>query len=349
MHPFETHLLTDWPLDRWHDVGVLVAVSGGPDSVALLRALHAVAPSTRIVVGHFDHRLRGAESDADRDFVRHLARQFGLPFELGAGEPRQIAAGKDGIEAEARAERYAFLRMAAERVGARYVVTGHTADDQIETVLHRIVRDTGIAGLAGMKRVRLLSPATTLVRPILGCRRAEVLAYLEFLGQPFRHDSSNNEFGFTRNRLRHDLLPKIEREYNPSVGEALLRLSRLADEAQGVIQAAVETLAERALVVDGKSLSTDDGSRPEIGIDCRALAGQPPHLVRELFVRVWRDRSWPEQSMGMIEWERLANLCVPLPEATSQTRPGGEKIMLPGGILAQRRGDLLLLKAPTKH
>ena len=296
---------------------------GGPDSVALLRALHALSPSTRIVLGHFDHRLRGAESAADRQFVIELAKSFNLPLELGAGEPQQIAAGKDGLESEARAQRYTFLRNAAERLGARYVATGHTADDQIETVLHRILRGTGIAGLAGMPRVRALSPAVTLVRPILGCRRAEVLAYLEFLGQPFRLDSSNHEFGFTRNRLRHDLLPRMKRDYNPGVGDALLRLSQLAGESQAIIHLAVEALAERAVVVDLPPGAGD--ANPTIQINCRVLSDQPRHLVRELLLHVWRRQNWAEQSMGMVEWDRLANLCTMAADAFPQRPDAGRK------------------------
>ncbi|MBL9125203.1 MAG: tRNA lysidine(34) synthetase TilS [Planctomycetaceae bacterium] len=338
MHSLEAQLLSAWPLERWQDLGLLVAVSGGPDSVALLRALRAVAPAARLIVGHFDHRLRGPESDADRQFVVDLARRMGLPVELGAGEPAAVAAGKDGIEAAARAERYAFLQGAAERAGARYVVTGHTADDQVETVLHRIIRGTGIAGLAGMPRVRPLSAATTLIRPLLACRRVEVLAYLEFLGQSFRLDSTNCEFGFTRNRLRHQLLPELERNYNPGVAEALLRLSRLAGDAQEIVDRSVAALADRVAAPPPAGA----GSRA-IAIQCGPLADQPRHLVRELLVHVWRKQGWPEQSMGLAEWDRLAGLCAEL-ETPASAPPAVQ--MFPGGVRAERSGAILHLGAP---
>ena len=154
-------------------------------------------------------------------------------------------------EATARTARYAFLQETAERFGARYVVTGHTADDQAETILHRIVRGTGIAGLAGMARVRPLGPAATLIRPLLDFRRLELLAYLTDLGQPFRSDSSNSDTAFTRNRIRCRLLPELAAEYNPGVVASLVRLGRLAGEVQSVVDALVEDLAALCLLPAG--------------------------------------------------------------------------------------------------
>ena len=166
----------------WEDVTVLVAVSGGADSIATVRAIQSLKTggTGRIVVGHFNHRLRGEESDADEQFVTRLCGQIGLDCHVGRAKPGRVRscgcpkrtphaprevirhAERDeyrNSEATARTARYAFLQETAERFGARYVVTGHTADDQAETVSARLVRGTGIAGLAGMARVRPLGPA----------------------------------------------------------------------------------------------------------------------------------------------------------------------------------------------
>ena len=324
---FPQKLAAAWPADQWHDVTVLVAVSGGADSVALLRGLAAVrlAGPGRLVGAHFNHHLRGAESDADEQFVVELCRSIGLACEVGRADASLAAATSDGLEAAARAARYAFLQSAAERLGARYVVTAHTADDQAETILHRIVRGTGLAGLAGMPRSRSLGPAVTLLRPMLGLRRADVVSFLAELGQPYCEDATNLDADFTRNRLRHELLPQLAEQYNPQAAEALLRLGRLAGEAQSVISGLVEKLLPACVRCEGPS---------RISIDCRKLATEPRAIVRELLIAAWRRQGWGEQAMGYDHWERLADL-------VQGTAPGS--LTLPGAVQATRRGDELTL------
>ena len=169
LHPLETRLAEAWPPEDWQDVTVLVAVSGGADSVALLRAIVALktAGEGRLVAAHLNHQLRPAEAEADQALVVELCRRLGVACEVGrvrldlAGPE-----GRDGLEAAARRARYQFLEATAARLGARFVVTAHTADDQAETILHRILRGTGIGGLSGMARARPLGPAT-LIRPLL--------------------------------------------------------------------------------------------------------------------------------------------------------------------------------------
>ena len=157
-HEFERSVARAWEPGLWCDTTVLVAVSGGADSVALLLALWGVSAqgSGKLMVAHFNHRLRGADSDADEQFVDSLGRRLGLTVEMGRAR-QPITPGGDGIEAGARDQRYQFLREVADRAGARYVVTAHTANDQAETLLHRIVRGTGVAGLAGIPFTRTLS------------------------------------------------------------------------------------------------------------------------------------------------------------------------------------------------
>ncbi len=208
---------------------VLLAVSGGADSVALLRAMAALKTrgAGRLCVAHFNHQLRDG-ADEDERFVVDLCQRFDLVCETGRHDVEQSATlSGEGIEETARRVRYAFLSETAGRLGARFVATAHTADDQAETILHRIVRGTGIVGLAGMSRSRPFGPVT-LLRPLLSIRRHELLEYLSDLGQPFREDPSNADRRFTRNRIRHELLPLLAKQYNSSVVEAVLRLGLLA-------------------------------------------------------------------------------------------------------------------------
>ena len=328
---FEEHLAESWPPDQWQDVTVLVAVSGGADSVALLRGLKALktAGRGRLAVAHFNHGLRGQESDADEALVVSLAAELDLRCEVGRGDVQAQAADLgDGLEAAARQARHAFLQDTAERLGARYVATAHTADDQAETVLHRIVRGTGLTGLAGIPRARKLGGFASLIRPLLPLRRQEVIEYLAELGQPFREDASNADRRFTRNRIRHELLPLLASQHNPEVVEALLRLSSLAADAQRAIEGIVEPLVKTAVA------ELPDGS---VRVDCQQLSNQPQHLVREVLLAAWRQRNWPEQSMGLAEWNSLARQ-VQAPTSDKPTRQ-----TLPGSILAERTGRFLLL------
>jgi tRNA(Ile)-lysidine synthase len=326
----EQKLAASWPPRDWQDVGVVVAVSGGADSVALLRALAALktSGSGRLVAAHFNHQLRGEDSEADQRLVAELCRQLPLDCEIGrASADLRLGHGGDGLEEAARQARYDFLQATAERIGARYVVTAHTADDQAETILHRIVRGTGLGGLAGIPRARPLGASVSLLRPMLDVRRAEVIDYLAAIGQPFRDDATNAELKFTRNRLRHELLPKLAAEYNPAVVDSLVRLGKLAGEVQQVVDRLTSALYERAVTHSSAGAAV---------LDCRTVAGEPINLVRELFVELWRQLRWPQQDMGFVEWQALAEMAV-APAAESLKR------MFPGQIVAERRGDQLTL------
>lgn len=333
-HDFERRLAESWPPECWQDVSLLLAVSGGADSVALARGIHALKQSGagQVVVAHLNHGLRGEESEADQQAVVELCRQLDLPCELGR---RDVAAAADeagdGLEAAAREERYDFLHQTARRLGARYVVTAHTADDQAETILHRILRGTGLTGLAGMPRSRPLSEAVSLIRPMLDMRRSDVLDYLTALGQPFRQDASNRDPRFTRSRIRCELLPQLERDYNPAVVDALLRLGTLSGEVQATIDHEVAKLADSVVT------STPSG---ELTIDCQKLGGVSSYLLRELLIHLWRGQGWPQQSMGYAQWEKLSELA--LSDAETQ-------LTLPGTIMAQKKDGQLMLTRPCER
>ena len=285
-----------------------------------LAALHAGGQG-RLVVAHCNHQLR-ATAAAEAAFVAALCRQLGLLSEVGLVTV-PLAAG-DGLEAAARHARYHFLEAAAGRYGARYVVTAHTADDQAETVLQRILRGTGLGGLAGMPRVRPLGPAS-LLRPLLGCRRPELRAYLEELGQAYCCDESNQDLAFHAESHPPGTIAQLGEAYHPRVVENLLRLATLAGEMQGVIDALVAELRERAVRVEPLQ-PTARQPAGAVEVDGRALASVPVYLLRELLLDIWRRQGWPEQDMGFQQWDLLAGML-----------RGGtpRKQMFPGGVLAE--------------
>ena len=312
---------------------MLVAVSGGADSVGLLRGLARLKcpGSGRLWVAHYNHGLRGAASEADERFVADLAAKLNLGFRSGRASDGQLAEpGRDGLEAAAREARYRFLQQTAEEVGARYLVTGHTADDQVETILHRILRGTGLAGLSGMGRIRPLSPAVTLIRPLLGIRRVEVREYLAAIDQPWREDATNACLDATRNWIRLELLPSIEQHVNVAGSEAVLRLGSLASEAHRLIESMADQLAERA---------TTSQSGAGLTCDCRAFEGQDRYLVREALRLAWRRNGLPEQGMGFAEWEALAEI------AQRSSIAQETQSNFPGAINAHKKGARLVIGA----
>lgn len=317
---------------------MLVAVSGGADSVALLRGLHALREPGpgRLVAAHFNHGLRGEDSDADERFVSGLCQS--LTIECQSGRPSlPLQTAGEGVEAAARDARYRFLTTTAEELGARYVATAHTADDQAETILHHVLRGTGLSGVAGMRAARVLSPAVTLVRPMLETRRGDVLTYLAELDQPFREDASNADLQFTRNRIRRELLPLLARDYSPTVVESLVRLGKLAADARDVLDGLSERIVERSLI---------ECDPCRVVLDCRQLAGEHRHLVRGVFVAVWRRQSWPMQSMGFAEWDLLAGMAL-APESFGDG--GSTAQTLPGAISVRRgRNELALMHIPAE-
>jgi tRNA(Ile)-lysidine synthase len=221
---------------------VLVAVSGGPDSVALLHILHDLRDRWPIslAAAHLDHGFRGAESAADADYVRGLCDGLQIPCALSyENVPEQKKRLHLSTQEAARRSRHAFLRRAAGEVGAERIALGHTRDDRCETVLLNILRGTGPDGLIGFPAIRL-----PLVRPLYDVSRADTESYCSLHGLKPRRDPSNLCVDYRRNRIRHELLPSLAQHYNPRVDEALLRLSDLAaGDAELLDALASETLS----------------------------------------------------------------------------------------------------------
>ncbi len=218
---------------------VLIAVSGGADSVALLAALVAIAPSLRLElhVLHVDHQLR-PESSRDAGFVMDFAQRLGVPAEVA----RVRVAPGGSLEASARAARHGALEAAAARVGATHIALGHTADDQAETVLMRLLEGAGVRGLAAIPPVR-----GRIIRPLIETRRRDVEAALHAGGLDWVEDETNRDLKFLRNRVRHELLPLLASGYDGDVVPALTRTAALAREAtQALDQLAAHELGRLA-------------------------------------------------------------------------------------------------------
>jgi tRNA(Ile)-lysidine synthase len=304
----------------------VVAVSGGGDSVALLRLLQQAAQrlSLRLSVAHLDHSLRGEASRADAVFVAELADQLGLPCDLGQWRPARAA----HFESEARRARYHWLAEIAHARGASIVAAAHTCDDQAETILHRIVRGTGVRGLAGIPWRRRLGtePTVTLVRPLLDVSRRALRDYLAELGQAFHEDQSNADIARTRARIRHDLMPKLETEYNPRAAQALVRLGAQAAALHRCLAVDVEEL-ERAAVVSRSPV--------EVVVEKAFLRSVPLYLRCEVLRRIWRRAGWPEQGMTARRWLRLAALL---------RHDQSPNSMIGAGVVASSKGFFLVLR-----
>jgi tRNA(Ile)-lysidine synthase len=253
VHPLAHRVLSHIRREELMHAGdrVGIAVSGGIDSVALLRLLIELRHELGIVlcVVHFNHQLRGAESDADQEFVASLASEHGLEFYSEGGDVAHLAAAEHaGVEAAARELRHGFFSKllgsddnyedSSETIGSSPVVlnkiaTGHTLDDQAETVLMRLIRGTGLRGLGGIyPRIAVENEDSDargeIVRPLLGIRRHELEQYMKALNQLWREDSTNADSKFTRNRLRSLVMPLLEREFNPAVAENFAELAEIA-------------------------------------------------------------------------------------------------------------------------
>jgi len=267
-----------------------VAVSGGADSVALLRALADLAPSFGVVIFvlHLNHRLRGKESDADERFVRELAAQYSLEAVIESEDVAALAALFHlSLEAAGRRARYAFFQRAAVALRLNCVATAHTRDDQAETVLLRVLRGAGTSGLAGIHSSFDLGNVAgeiasneslsrpRIVRPFLSTTRREVEEYLTSLGQNHREDSSNLSPEFLRNRVRATLLPTLEADYNPRLRDALCETAEIA--------AAENEFFDRLTL---SALGQD--SDPEQGVALQLFQEQPLALQRRILRNICR-------------------------------------------------------------
>lgn len=236
-----------------------VAVSGGADSVALLRALVEVRNELGVVLSavHVNHGIR-AEADFDAEFVAGLARQHELEIHLlQADVPSRAREKRISLEAAGREVRYDYFASLISSGLLDRIATAHTLDDQAETVLMRVLRGAGLQGLAGIHKRRPLKPSGEVVRPMLEISRAEVLAYLRGIGQEWREDASNQDVRLTRNRIRHELLPLLEQNYNPDTRRALANLADIAYADSEYLDAGTLELFEHVCDVKAREVQVE--------------------------------------------------------------------------------------------
>ena len=241
---------------------LVVSVSGGPDSLAMLYALNRLRDELGLAlhVAHLDHRLRGQDSAADAEFVAQTCAKLGIDYTV---EDVDVLAFRRehrmSLEEAAREVRYRFLANVAEQVGADAVALGHTSDDQVETVLMNVIRGSGLRGLRGMRPVskqRIAGSDLTLFRPLLNLPKQDTIAYCEALHLTPRADESNRSMEMTRNRIRLELLPLL-RDMNPAFGDAILRLSRNVNDALSVVNRKVDSAWTEVVVEEGESIRVD--------------------------------------------------------------------------------------------
>jgi len=247
------------------DDRVLVAVSGGPDSITLLAVLAALLAERRgVYAAHFNHHLRGDEAIRDQRCAEAVAQHFGVPCVVGHSATLGVG---PNLEARARAARYEFLERVAMEQGCAKIATGHTLDDQAETIVMRLVRGTGWDGLRGIRPVR----DGRIIRPLIECSRAEVMAYLAERRLPYCEDSTNRDRRFLRNRVRHEVLPLLE-AMNPNVKRTLAS-------SAGIVEA-------EAHLLDVQVASILHAVAPENGLPVAVLRDAPPGL-RGRLLRSW--------------------------------------------------------------
>ena len=274
-----------------------VAVSGGADSVALLHILKELSPrwNLSLRVLHLNHKLRGAESDGDADFVRDTAHRLGL--ELTAEEmdvAARLAESGGNLEQISRDARYGFFRRLLQSGELERVALGHTRTDQAETVLYRLLRGSGTAGLAGIRPVT----REGFVRPLINVDRPEVIAWLRLRGLPWREDSSNFDLRLERNRIRHVLLPQLARDWNPRIERVLARTAAIAADEELYWDVEAGRLV-RALTepVEGGLL-----------LDAAKVGDLPPAVVRRLLRRAVEQVKGDLRGIDALHVERLSGL-----------------------------------------
>jgi tRNA(Ile)-lysidine synthase len=333
------------------DTRVLVALSGGADSVALLHLLCEMERSGDILVAgaaHLHHGLRGADADADQAFCRALAERLNVRFVTSRVEVASLAREQQrSIEDAARSARYAFLERAADEVGADAIATAHTLDDQAETFLLRLLRGTATRGL-GSIRPRV----GRVIRPVLDIRRAELRRFLEARGEAFREDATNADVSIARNRVRHELIPYIESRFSHAAPELLARQAALArDDEDFLRQLAIES--DRRVVLRESSLelhpdvgvptpdlgpwTSDLGPRTsDLGLDLDAAALAEMHrAVASRVAYHVLTRLGGGRHIGSDHVERLLGL--------AEVGQEGSAISLPGQY-AQRLGSVITLR-----
>ena len=341
INQFPRLLLVEWRKLRLPlaDETFVVGVSGGADSTALLLALHELKSagklSVKICVAHLDHKLRKT-STQDARWVADLAARLGYEYVTGRAKVAELArANNDNLEQAARQARYAFLERTAKRKSAKYVLTAHTMDDQAETVLLRLMRGSAGGGLGGMDAVRPLGTSTSikLVRPLLWARRSETENYCRFRKTPFLVDEMNSDVGFSRVRVRRQLLPLMQ-SFNNRIVEAISRTAAQLREDRAVLATDSDELLQRASLSRSDSDDRSTGDETEAPpLNVKLLANEPPALRRRAL------REWISKARGSARRLEMVHLLAV--EKLLEGNAGGRTVELPGGGRVRRHKNRL--------
>ena len=315
---------------------LVVGASGGPDSSALLYALHRLKEShgLSLHVAHLNHNFRGQEAEDDAVFVAEIAEKLGLPVTVVKEDPHayQKERGISSFEQGAREMRYGFMARVAAKTGAKAVTVGHTSDDLAETVMLHILRGSGLYGLRGMGEVSdwpwpIDTGGLKLFRPLLDITKEQTAEYCQEIGRTYREDSGNYMWRFTRNRLRQDLMPKLEQDYNPQVRSALVRLARTAAEDLDFVEGELDKVWHGVAV----------GSSGKVQFSRAALRELHPLLqrlaLRRGYILVTGDSTRLRES-HMVAMEHLA----------SEDR-SGISLELPGGVVLRQEFEATVVPA----
>ncbi len=296
-------IASQWPPEVWRQVNVVLAISGGADSVALLLAVDQLRKSCRgdgqLIVAHVNHHFRNTESDRDARWVGQLASRLGLRFELRDASPPEGPHSGRGLEGRMRQQRYDWLAQVAREAGARWLVTAHHANDQAETVLFRMLRGTGVDGLAGIPRTRVIGGGITLCRPMLDITRPQIEAWLNDQNQSWCVDQTNLDTSFSRNRIRHEIMPQLQHVVSVDVVQSLCELARSASEVRQLL----DRLA--GPVLDNHFEFAPNGFTINVGDEAidPCIWG---HAIR----LAWKRAGWPRQEMSRDRWNRLLDVLI---------------------------------------
>ena len=309
---------------------LVVAVSGGADSVCLLHILVQLRAKLglKLHVAHLNHQLRGAESDSDTRYVSDLAHKLGVPATIEERDVAAYHANKGGsLEEAAREVRYSFLSQVANKVNASKVAVGHNRDDHVETILMHILRGAGTAGLCGLQPSSALPGESgiqlEIVRPLLEITRQETLDYCQRYNLAPRSDSSNTSFSFLRNRVRLELLPVL-RSYNPSIDKALLRLADIAGDDISFIEEQASSL--------WKSLTKEEDEA--IYLDINKTVALPRAIQRQVFRKAVKQLRGNIKDIEADHIEAMVDFL---------SKPAGKRLCLPDGLtLSTEYGRLIL-------
>lgn len=309
---------------------IVVAVSGGADSVALLHLLVQLRAALELTlhVAHLNHGLRAASAD-DAAFVQALGERWHVATMIEANDVGAVCARKGwSLEEGARRVRYAFLLDVAKGCDASTIVTAHTADDQAETVLMRLIRGAGLMGLGAIPMKRQLEQHW-IVRPLLDIWRREIIEYLQAARITYREDATNRDRRFVRNRVRHELLPLLERDYNPNVKGVLAHLAEQSHWDYAYLQEAAGRQWKRTVKV----------RPPVVDVSIAAFLHQPPALQRQLLRQAIQQIKGDLRAFEFRHWVEIQRLFT--------ERPVGTVLDLPGGVQLRRDKDRVLCRLAT--